>query len=321
MKICVSSEIAEQFEQRITSLEPEAELVRIERDGHFSTNPDGVEVFFLSEDLVYKSETIEALVTILKAPSLRWLQSVAAGVDHPIFAEILARGVRLTTASGIHAEPIAQYVMAHMLFWEKRIAEHLNHQLAHEWARIIGGELTGKTLGVVGMGGIGQALARLAKPFDMRVIGTKRSLVENPNIDELLPPDRLQDLLAASHYVVLCLPLTDETRKLIGKEQLSVMRHDAVLINVARGEVVDEIALIGTLRERLIRGATLDVVAEEPLAKESPLWDLANCVITPHNAGLSPLGNARLTELFMDNLARYVRGDPLRNEVDDVGII
>ena len=136
----------------------------------------------------------------------------------------------------------------------------------------------------------------------------------------ILPSKRLDVLLAASHYVVLTVPLTDETIHLIGPAELEAMREDAVLINVARGRVVDEVALIRALREGRIRGATLDVTEEEPLSADSPLWSLSNCVLTPHDAGYSPLGNERLAALFLENLDRYRRGEALRNEVAATGL-
>jgi phosphoglycerate dehydrogenase-like enzyme len=320
VKICLSAEIADAYGERIAAAAPASELVRIERDGSFSGDTGEVEVFFFSEDLVYRQETAAAMVSMLQAPSVRWMQSVGAGVDHPVFASMLERGVRLTNASGIHAEPMAQYALAHLLFWERKFVEHLAAQARREWARIEPGELTGKTVGIAGMGGIGRALARLAKACGMRVLGTKRTALDDVNVDELLPPDQLHRLLSESHYVVLALPLTNETRNLLGERELAMMRDDAVLINVARGAVVDEKALIHALRRRQFRGATLDVFAEEPLPADSPLWELDNCVITPHNAGLSPLGNRRLAELFLDNLGRYARGEPLRNEIRATGL-
>jgi len=155
----------------------------------------------------------------------------------------------------------------------------------------------------------------------MRVIGTRRTPAgDETDVDLWLPPKRLPELLETADYVVLCVPLTDATRHSIGAAELAAMRSDSVLINVARGDVVDEPALIDALRDRRIRGATLDVAALEPLPPDSPLWSLDNCVITPHDAGYSPRANERLAGLFFDNLSRYVAGEPLRNEIRDVAL-
>jgi phosphoglycerate dehydrogenase-like enzyme len=257
----------------------------------------------------------------MEAPSLRWLQSPGAGVDHPVFARVIERGVRLTNASGLHAEPIAQYIFAYVLHWEREVARHLAQERARQYQVIVSGDLTSKTLGIVGLGGIGLAAARVGKAFGMRVIGIRRTPADTEaNVDLWLPPQRLHELLEASDYVVLCMPLTNATRNWIGAAELHAMRNDAVLINVARGGVVDEPALIEALREGRIRGASLDVTAEEPLPPDSPLWELDNCVITPHDAGYSPRANERLSALFFDNLSRYTAGESLRNEIRDVGL-
>jgi phosphoglycerate dehydrogenase-like enzyme len=208
-----------------------------------------------------------------------------------------------------------------VLHWERNVARHLAQAAARKWEIIVSGDLSAKTLGIVGHGGIGAASARVARAFGMRVLATRRSAIDDPNVDQAYTPDRLHDLLGASDYVVLCVPLTQQTRHMIGAAELAAMRSHAVLINVARGGVVDEPALIAALEAKHIRGATLDVVSEEPLPESSRLWQLENCVITPHDAGYSPLADTRLGALFVENLARYVRGEALLNEVqrDEAG--
>jgi phosphoglycerate dehydrogenase-like enzyme len=252
---------------------------------------------------------------LLRADSLRWVQGPGAGIDHPIWAELIDRGVRLTNASGIHAEPIAQYIFTYVLHWERQVVRHQRQQAAREWKIIVSGDLTAKTLGIVGLGGIGSAAARVAKAFGMRVWGLRRSASPDPNVDRLCAPSELHALLAESHYVVLCLPLDERTRHRIGAPELAAMREDAVLINVARGGVVDEGALVRALETRSIRGATLDVTDVEPLPVDSPLWSLENCVLTPHDAGYSPLADERLGRLFLENLGLYLRGAEMRNEI------
>lgn len=177
-------------------------------------------------------------------------------------------------------------------------------------------DLTTKTLGIVGHGGIGAATARVAKAFGMQVLALRRGPIEDPNVDVAFAADGLHELLAGSDYVVLALPLTDATHHLVDAAALSAMRPTAVLVNVARGGVVDQAALVEALTRRTIRGATLDVVEPEPLPGDSPLWVLDNCVVTPHDAGYSPLAGERLGRLFVENLGRYRSGQALVNEVD-----
>ena len=315
MKVCLARNIVDEYESELLRAAPGAELVVLEPDGSFTGDPGEAEVALLTIGLTRNPKTAAQLGQLLNGRSLRWFQSPGAGFDNPVFAALLERGVRLTNASGIHAEPIAQYIFTYVLHWERDVAAHQQQARSRTWKIIHSGDLTSKTLGIVGLGGIGLAAARVGKAFGMRVLGLRRSRADQPYIDRLCAPEQLEELLAESHYVVLSLPLNDETRHTIDAPQIAAMRSDAVLINVARGGVVNEAALIHALRSHAIRGATLDVTQTEPLPDDSPLWTLDNCVITPHDAGYSPRADERLTALFLENLARYAKGDPLRNEV------
>lgn len=315
MKISVARSVALQHAAAIEQAAPGAELVVLEPDGSWSGDPDEAEIALLSISLTRNPKAAAQIPRMLGGRSLRWLQSGGAGFDHPAFAALLERGVRLTNASGIHAEPIAQYIFTYVLHWERNVATHLLQEREREWKIVLSDDLGAKTLGIVGVGGIGLAAARIGKSFGMHVLGLRRTAGPQPNVDEMFRPEELDDLLGGSHYVVLALPLDDDTRHTIGAPQFAAMRDDAVLINVARGGVIDEVALIEALRTASIRGATLDVTETEPLPPDSPLWALDNCVITPHDAGYSPLGDERLTRLFLDNLSRYARGELLLNEV------
>lgn len=294
---------------------PNADVVTLDSEGEFDGDPDGIEVLAFSTVAGVNRRLMRSLVPHFGSPDLRWVQSPGAGVDNPAFKALIDRGVRLTNASGIHAEPIAQYIFAYVLHWERQIARHQAQQAAKEWKLIVSDDLTRKTLGIVGLGGIGEAAARVANAFGMRVVGTRRTPVESPAVDLFLPPEQLHALLTQSDYVVLSVPLTEATLHSIGRAEFEAMRDDAILINVARGDVVDEPALIEALRAGTIRGATLDVTSTEPLPAESPLWTLPNCVLTPHDAGWSPRATERIAALFLDNLGRYIRGEPLRNEI------
>ena len=317
MKICLSSQLADLVAEQLVQLVPEAQIVRLGPGGHFDGDPAGAEILLMSIDISLDREAMIAATKLVGDPALRWVQGPGAGVDHPIWSQLVNRGVRVSSAAGIHAEPIAQYIFTYLLHWERNVARHQAQQASRTWEVILADDLTRKTLGIVGLGGIGGAAARIAKAFGMRVIATRRSDVKDSNVDVLLPPERLHELLGEADYVVLCLPLSAETRHGFGAAELEAMREDAVLINVARGGVVDEPALIHALQEHQIRGASLDVVSQEPLPAESPLWTLPNCVLTPHDAGYSPRADERLAALFVENLERFVRGEELKNEVTE----
>ena len=320
MKICIGAITIDQCRETVNEALRDDELIRFENDGTLvGAEPDRVEVFFHSPELNilarHSSALRQALAALMNGRSLRWVQSGSAGVEKPAFYDLLKRGVRLTNAAGVHAEPIAQYVVMQMLNRIKRTRAHLELQAAHRWESIGGGELTGLTLGIVGFGGIGRAVARLGKAFGMRVVASKRTLVEDPALDRLYLPQELGALLAESDFVVLAAPLNEQTRGMIDEAALEQMKPKALLINVARGGLVDEEALIDALRRERIGGAVLDVTAVEPLPETSPLWDLPSCVITPHDSGFSPLSLQRTLGLFLDNLDRLRRGQPLLNEV------
>jgi len=320
VKIGLSRDLADRVASDVERIVPGAELILIGPDGSFDGDPTGIGILLFSVDLSLAREGMLAAAKVLGDPALRWVQSPGAGLDHPIWAGLLARGVRVSSAAGMHAEPIAQHIFTYVLHWERNVARHQAQQASRTWEIIVSDDLTQKTLGIVGLGGIGSATARVARAFGMRVIATRRSLVPDPNVDLLVPPDRLHELLGEAHYVVLCLPLNPETRHTIGSPELEAMREDAVLINVARGGVVDEPALAEALRGRRIKGAALDVVSEEPLPADSPLWSLDNCVLTPHDAGYSPRAGERLASLFLENLERFAAGERLRNEATAASI-
>ncbi|MEX2246787.1 MAG: D-2-hydroxyacid dehydrogenase [Dehalococcoidia bacterium] len=255
------------------------------------------------------------------APHLKWVQLTSAGADRLLSSGFIEEGIVVTTVSGLHATPIGEYVLAAMLMFAKGAPKSMRAQLRHEWARFLPTELRGKTVGIVGMGHIGAEVARLSKAFGCRVLASRRS-VEGPSsgghADELLPPRELPRLLGESDYVVLCVPLTPETRGLIGEAELRAMRPTAVLVNIARGPVAVEADLIRALREGWIAGAALDVFEKEPLAEDSPLWDMENVIVSPHISGGTEIYNQRAVEIFVENLRRYLAGEPQRNVVDPV---
>ena len=223
----------------------------------------------------------------------------------------------LTNARGVFDVPIAETVLAYILMIAKRLPELLRQQQAHRWHSLSLREVAGLTLGLIGTGGIGREIACRAHALGMRVLATRRHPERPvPCVEALWPPARISELLAEADFVVLAVPSTPETRGMIGAAQLAAMRRSAWLINVARGAVVDEAALLAALRSGQIAGAALDVFAEEPLPSDSPFWEMPNVILTPHNSWSTPHLRHREAALFLDNLRRYRAGQPLRNVVD-----
>lgn len=255
------------------------------------------------------------------APILRWIQATSAGAGEQVRAADLspeeAERVTVTTASGVHATPLAEFCMFGILAFAKSLPLLLRDQRLKRWDHYPTRELRGGMALVVGLGEIGLEVARLARCFGMRTVGLKRRTGEEmPRVDELREPGALKELIPQADAVVVSLPLTEETRDLVDREAIGLMKKGCVFVNVGRGGVVDEEALTEALEAGSIAGAALDVFREEPLPLESPLWKLPNVLLSPHTAALSESENARIVELFKDNLHRYLNGEPLRNRVD-----
>lgn len=252
------------------------------------------------------------------ASRLRWIHSTAAGVDQLLFPEVLDREILVTTSSGIH-HVLVEHVFAVLLAFSRRLHVAIRNQLQHRWERsprTIGDELAGQTLGILGLGRIGTELARLAQAFGMRVIGTKRTPGPVPGVERVLPPERLPDVLREADAIVIALPLTPDTKGLIGEPELRMMKPTAVLINVGRGPIVQEAPLVRALREGWIGGAGLDVFEQEPLPPDSPFYGLENVIVTPHVSGASPHYMDHAVPVFCENLTLYLQGKPLHNVVD-----
>jgi phosphoglycerate dehydrogenase-like enzyme len=262
------------------------------------------------------------------APNLRWLQFPGAGVDSLAKTGILDvdSGVIVTTAAGIHAETISEYVFGSMLMFNWNWPQMVRLQNEHIWARsatwyhLGGRELAGQTLGIIGLGHIGRRIAQLSHAFGMQVLATRRSITtpgeHEQDIDQSFQPEQLNELLPQCDYIVISVPLTRTTEKLIGEAELRLMRKNTYLVNIARGRVIDEQALIRALREGWIAGAGLDVTEEEPLPSDSPLYSMPNVILTPHISGNSVHYDTRLAALFADNLKRYRAGQQLLNRYE-----
>jgi len=258
------------------------------------------------------------------APRLRWVQSPAVGVGSLMFPELLASDVVLTSARGIRARSIAEHVLGVTIALARRLPATLRAQTAHRWAQeeleTEARTLQGQRMGIIGLGAIGLEVAKIAAPFGFRVSAIRRRAGEPvpDDVQEVWTPDRLPDLLAQSDVVVLAAPHTPETKRLIGRAQIDRMKPGALIVNVARGKLVDDEALIDALRSGRLGGAALDVFSQEPLEPSSPYWDLPNVIVTPHTSGAMQDYWTPLVTLFADNLRRFEKGEPLHNVVDKV---
>jgi phosphoglycerate dehydrogenase-like enzyme len=240
------------------------------------------------------------------APKLQWVHVMWAGLDSLLFPALVESPVVLTNGRGVFARSLAEFALAGMLWFAKDIRRMRRQQREGQWEKFIVEELHGKRLGIIGHGSIGRAVAALAAAFGMKVIGVGRTS----------PRDEFDELIETSDYIVVSAPLTPETRGLVGEAEFRRMRPEAVLINVGRGPVVDEKALIAALEQGRIRGAVLDVFDQEPLPPGHPFWSLDNVLLSPHCADNTPTWLDEAMQLFLENFERYASGQPLKNVVD-----
>jgi len=260
-------------------------------------------------------------------PRVKWIQGTSTGIGQLLVRTGLIHSpITFTTARGIHAKPLADFAVMSMLWFAKGGPRMARDQAVHRWDRYCGRDLAGTTVGLVGLGTIGREVAARCRAMGMRVIASKRTVTGGTDgsdqagaagpVDALVPLTDLPVLLGQTDFLVLAVPQTPETEGLIGKREIDALKRDAVVINVARGAVVDEPAMIAALQEGRLGGAALDVFAKEPLPADSPLWDMPNVLVSPHSASTADSENARITDLFCENLRRYLRGEPLLNVFD-----
>ena len=306
----IEFELAADLEPQLPA---DVSFVRVDSEGNLDGDVSDAEVYF--NGFYLKSTTLHKVLAA--APSIRWQHTPSAGVNHILTPTFLERDIILTNSAGVHAIPIAEFVLTFMLYHAKQLPKLRALQAEHHWRQDLElQELMEATLLIIGAGGIGQAIAQRASAFGMRVWGSRRNPQPLPGFERVLSATEWRSLLPDADYVVVATPLTPETRGMINAEVLRLMCPNAYFINIARGAVVDEAALITALREGWIAGAGLDTFATEPLASDSPFWSLPNVFVTPHCSGSSPRVNQRTIELFLDNLTRYRSGMPLRNVVD-----
>jgi phosphoglycerate dehydrogenase-like enzyme len=278
-----------------------------------------IEIAFYSADIrVDRGRSFFSAVR--KAANIRWLHVFNVGVDHPIFAALLKTGVRITTSNGTTAVPIAQTAITGMLMLARRFPLWLEGQRTRTWKYMRDenqpDDLAGQTLCVLGLGSIGAEIARLGQALGMNVIGIRRTPRKSSDtITDIRAPSALADVLPGCHWLAIACPLTADTRDLINAAMIAKMPKGAHILNVGRGEIIDEAALIAALRDGHLGGAYLDVFHSEPLPQDSPFWALPNVILTPHSSSVSTGNEARVAALFLANYQRYVGKQPLLNEV------
>jgi len=257
------------------------------------------------------------------APSLRWIQAASAGIGQFVarhrYSERMP-GTVFTTASGVHAIPLAEYSLMSILMFRRRVLKMRADQRDHRWERFASTDLSGRSLTVVGMGSIGCEVARLADAFGMRVVGVKRTVAgidpASLCVEALYGFNEFHEALRGTEHVVLAAPHTPETEDFMGAVEFALLAPGAIIVNVARGALVDESALVDALGSGHVGGAALDVFREEPLASDSPFWTMPNVLMCSHSAGTSDRENGRITDIFCENLRRYLAGEPLENVLD-----
>lgn len=321
MEVLVPDYLADDLLAPMRAADPQVRLLPLAADGSCPSDLGRAEVLFKLFIGGGFSSVFgpEAMPEILRAaPGLRWIHCGKAGVEDVLVPELIESDIILSNGAGGPRRAIAETVLAFILADAKALHAHYLHQKTHEWTLLSHRELPGLTVAILGLGRIGLEIARLCKAMDLRVIGTKRKVSGDPLpcVDHAYPSHLQEECVSQADYVVVASALTPETLNMVGAATLRAVKPDAVLINVARGAVVDEEALLDALRGNQIRGAWLDVFVTEPLPPTSPFFDLPNVIIMPHNSPFSQNVQAHMVGIFLENFRRYCGGEPLLNVVD-----
>lgn len=307
------------FEDRLRRDFPQLEIVR-------HASHEGIQKDLQEAEVVLSSALRPEEFAM--AAKLQWVHCPSAAVHQFMYPAFMNSPIVLTNGSSVHGPVVAEHVIALIFALAKNIPAAVRFQEKHEWAQRamwMGGarprEVAGATLGLVGLGAIGREVARLASSLGMKVVAVRAHPEKQtpPGVQQVFSAAQLDELLAVSEYVVLAAPVTENTQHLFNEERLARMKPGAVLINVSRGALIDETALVGALQKKILAAAALDVFTEEPLPEDSPLWNLENLLITPHTAGLSEKMWERQFNLFSENLRRYLSGQPLLAVVNKQG--
>jgi phosphoglycerate dehydrogenase-like enzyme len=302
----------------ITSVSPLVDLIEVPASEVQKTDLNGIEIVLAEggNRTHYPGELDWEDYLHFSNPALKWIQLCSTGFSDNITPEILSGKVFLTNAPGLHTIPIAESVMAAMLQYAKQLQMRKEDQANRRWIQRKNRELNGSVVLIVGLGKIGQEVARLCKSFGMRVIGTRLHAQETPFVDEVFTAQEINSRLPQADYVVMAVPLTGATKNMLNKEGFAAMKATSFLINIGRGQTVCEHALVDALIKKKIGGAYLDAFVEEPLPQGHVLWNLEGCVIVPHDSHSSPHIGDRMVEIFCENLQLYVSGQPLNHVCD-----
>jgi phosphoglycerate dehydrogenase-like enzyme len=308
--------LAESCGQTVTLMTlPEENGARLSR-----ADCERIDCIFLDREIRFNEQANAAYREALPAAAnVKWVHYANSGIGQQyLVAELQARNVILTSSTGSNAEPVAQTGMTGLLMLARGFPTYIQGQRKHEWRPLRGAalpdDLRGQTVLLIGVGAVGTVFAGYARAFGLRVVGVRRSPQKAGDpVDEMHPPPKLAELLPRADWIVVSCPLTKETRNLIDAAAFSRMKSGARLINIARGEIVDEAAMVEALKSGRLAGAALDAHRQEPLPKDSPLWDLPNVIVTPHNASASSGNEQRCAEMFIANFGHWLRGEPMFN--------
>lgn len=310
------------LEHRLDEFRNDVRAVRMRGDGSLTVEDRTVvaedypiHLAWLSIDVFRENLAPGFIQCLTGAPHLKWMQTISAGLDSPFFRQLLERGVRLCN-SDAQAPPIAEYVVASVLYRYQNFSQRNEYQQLRQWNSTDFREIYGSNWLIVGFGNIGSRVGRMVRGFEGNVTGVKRTLTQHKDADRIITFDDVFDVLPSADVVVLACALTDDTRGLVDKEFLDAMKAGAILVNIARGHVVDEIAMLAALNGDRLDYAILDVFQREPLPVESQFWDHPKVMMTPHASSRGMGTRDRWVELFLQNLAAYLNNAPLRNEVD-----
>jgi len=299
--------------QRIRETVPQAEVIYAKNMKELLAQTNDADVL-----IAMPFVTPELLNFCKNAPSLKWFHSLITGVDELMGSDIARLNIKISATRGIHRFSVGDHVLAFIFGFLRALPASIQAQMRHEYSVKIYSmcdDSYNKTVGIIGLGNIGMHIAKRCKLLEMRVLGLKRTPIQSEWLDTCYGPEGLDELLKESDFVVLTVPLTPETKDMIGEREFGLMKKTAYLINVARGAVVNEEALIKAMREGMIAGAGLDAFVQEPLPADSPLWDLPNVVITPHSGGQTPYYMDRAMEIITENLVRFLKDEELLYEV------
>lgn len=311
MQLIVAEHVADAVQRRVSALGLPVDIMVVTDDGQMAGEVEHATAYFRA----FMSGKGYAHV-LAAAPQLRWIHTASAGVDGLLSDELVRRGITLTNSAGVHAIPIAEWVLHALLMVVKQGRELLAAQAEQRWSDVSFEELSGKTMLIYGAGGIGTEIARRAAAFDMRLWGVNRSGRAVPHFERVVNDTDWRVLLPQADYLVLAAPHTPATHHVIGAAELELLPKHAWLVNVARGALVDEPALIAALNAGSVAGAALDTFEQEPLPSSNPLWTFPNVLISPHRSGSSPRSTERVVDCFIDNLQRFIADDELQNVVD-----